>query len=165
VITLALANGPLLPAWVVLPMALLTLIVVSAHIQLLLGDREMPPSRRRIRLCSGALMLVSTPLIAFAFGILRPIDARIFTLVWTAIIGILLLVVMLAGLDTLNTLRLHASSRRTNRGNIARLRGELAAVVAAANNAQLEHRHKQPEQTEPEGPGARDPGHRGGCSL
>lgn len=160
-LTLALSTQPLLPAWVVLPMALLTLLVVSAHVQVLLGDRQMPPSRRRIRLCSGALMLLATPLIAFAFGILRPIDAGVFTLVWTAIIGILFLVIMLAGFDALNTLRLHVSRHRSNRGSIRRLRGELASIVEAANNARVADLPNQHEQSEPEGPGAGDPGRRG----
>jgi len=161
VLTLALSTQPLLPAWVVLPMALLTLLVVSAHVQVLLGDRQMPPSRRRIRLCSGALMLLATPLIAFAFGILRPIDASVFTLVWTAIIGILFLVIMLAGFDALNTLRLHASTHRSNRGSVRRLRGELALIVEAANNARVADLPNHHEQSEPEGPGAGDPGGRG----
>ena len=131
-------------------------MVISAHVHVLLGDRVMPPSRRRIRLCNGVLMLFATPLIAFAFGILRPGDAHVFTLVWTAIVGLLFIVILLAGLDAVNTLRIHASSTRSNRGNVRRLRAELADIVASANNARVERSER--EHDEPAGPGAGDPG-------
>ena len=97
-------------------------------------------------------MLFATPLIAFAFGILRPVDTRTFTLVWTAIVGILLIVILLAGLDALNTVRLHSSVSRQNRRRIRSLRAELAAVVLSANNARVEQPANQHESTDPHNP-------------
>lgn len=103
--------SPILPPWLVLPLGLFTLVVVAAHLHLMHGDTTMPPSRKRIRTANGVVMLFATPLIAFAFGILSPADVRTFTITWAAIIGLLFVILLLAGLDALNTLRLHASDR------------------------------------------------------
>ena len=113
-----IASSPILPAWVVLPMGVLTLLVIAAHVSVMLGDGSIPASRRRIRVANGFVMLFVTPLIAFAFGVLSPDDVRTFTVVWTLIIGLLFIVIMLAGLDVLNTARLHTAERRRLRARL-----------------------------------------------
>lgn len=107
-----IAAAPILPAWVVLPMGVLTLLVIAAHVSVMLGDHTIPGSRKRIRVANGFVMMFVTPLIAFAFGVLSPDDVRTFTVVWTLIIGLLFIVIMLAGFDVLNTARLHTAERR-----------------------------------------------------
>ena len=47
-----MSNSPLLPAWVVLPVAVFMLLAVAVHLLLLLKS-DMPASRKRIRTLNG----------------------------------------------------------------------------------------------------------------
>ncbi|MBX3388849.1 MAG: hypothetical protein KF691_05280 [Phycisphaeraceae bacterium] len=99
-------NAPLLPAWVVLPVAMVMLLVVAVHLLILLRA-EMPASRRRIRTLNGWIMLFLVPIAAAAFGIVTPANPTQFVLVWLIVIAMLVLLIGLAMLDMLNTSRLH----------------------------------------------------------
>ncbi|MFO0861525.1 MAG: hypothetical protein U0570_13300 [Phycisphaerales bacterium] len=105
------ASVPLLPAWIVLPVATVVLMVVAVHLLVLLRS-EMPASRRRIRTVNGWLMLFLVPIAACAFGIVTPQNPRTFVLVWIAVVSLLLLMVLLAVLDMANTTRLYSRERR-----------------------------------------------------
>lgn len=98
-------NAPLLPAWVVLPVATAMLIVVAVHLMLLLRS-EMPASRRRIRTLNGWIMLFLVPVAAAAFGIVTPANPTQFVSIWLIVIAMLVLLIGLAMLDMLNTSRL-----------------------------------------------------------
>ena len=93
-----------------LPVALVLLIAVAINLLLLLNS-EMPPSRRRIRIATGWLMLILVPLGAAAFGVVSPADPRAFVLVWTLVVSILLILIVLSLLDIANTARLHRRER------------------------------------------------------
>jgi len=102
--------SPLLPAWVVLPVAAFMLLVVAIHLMLLLKS-DMPASRRRIRTLNGWLMLFLVPIGAAAFGVVSPSDPKLFVLIWTIVILMLVLLIALAVLDMVNTTRLHRRER------------------------------------------------------
>jgi hypothetical protein len=101
----------LMPAWFILPVATLVLLVLGAHL-LALGMPGMEARRRRIRMVNNLLMMFTTPLMAYGFGIVDATDGRRFALVWTVIPLLLLMIVGLAVADIVNTMVLHAKARR-----------------------------------------------------
>ena len=108
----------LIPAWLGLPIAGLTLIVLAGHV-LALQEMPMPVRRRRIRTVNGILMMLGTALIAYAVAVMdsgpivtvRPEAARRFMVVWILIMGLLAFIVTLAGFDALGTVRQHNLER------------------------------------------------------
>jgi hypothetical protein len=106
-----LTSGPLAPVWLVVPLAVLALLVIAAHV-LALDKTEMPASRRRIRKVNGLLMMFTVPLVAYAFGVASPSQARLFVMVWMIVAGLVFLVLMLAMLDIVNTWRVTWNERR-----------------------------------------------------
>lgn len=113
--------NPLLPGWVVLPVALVLLLAVATHL-LMVMHATMPPSRRRIRMANGWLMLLLVPLGAAAFGVVAPADPRAFVLVWTLVISLLLLLIAFAVLDIVNTRRLHRKEKQALRDEFEKRR-------------------------------------------
>lgn len=126
--SLAESSGPLLTPWVVMPIAAVLLIVIGAHLNAL-ASASMPASRRRIRVVNGWLMLLTTPLTAYAFALATPSNARLFVLIWLAVVGLIGIIVMLAVIDLLNTQRLYRGVRRELDREITGLRQEVAATV------------------------------------
>ncbi|HEX8877627.1 MAG TPA: hypothetical protein VF777_12830 [Phycisphaerales bacterium] len=106
------AHTPLLPPWVVLPVAVVMLLVVAVHL-LVITHAPMPESRRRIRLANGWIMLLLVPLGAAAFGVVTPGDPRTFLIVWLLVIFMLIMLIVLATLDVFNTGRLYRRERRS----------------------------------------------------
>ncbi|HPO93837.1 MAG TPA: hypothetical protein PL072_10245 [Phycisphaerales bacterium] len=125
-----LGADPVLPAWLVMPLAGVTLLVIAAHV-VAMHVSEMPVKRRRIRSAAGVLMMMVTALLAYALGVLDalpspasdPQATRAFVLCWLAILGLLMLVVMLAVIDLGHTARLAAAARKDLRREL-RLRLE-----------------------------------------
>jgi hypothetical protein len=115
------------PWWAVLPTAVVAMLVVAGHVMLLPGA-AMPASRRRIRAANGLLMLVTLPLAAYAVGAADPdVDPRRFVLAWMLTAGLLVIILGLAMLDILNTLRLRSRERREAIDDLARARAEALA--------------------------------------
>lgn len=124
------ASTTILPAWIVLPIAVLTLLVVATHV-LAVHQSELPLHRRRIRVVNGLLMLVVTALMAYALGMAtvvespstNPAAAREFLIVWLSIIGLVGIVIALAGADAVHTVlggfRVRRQLRREMRNNLA----------------------------------------------
>lgn len=107
--TLAQA-APMAPAWVVFPLAGFTLVVVMWHISGVVRA-DLEPSRRRIRLANGGVMLALVPLIAYAFGVATTSQPRWFAMSWLGVMGLLGLMIVLAIMDSANTARLHTAER------------------------------------------------------
>lgn len=126
-----LAMG-LLPVWIALPAAAAVMFTVAGHV-LMIQRAQMPGSRRRIRTCAGLVMLVVTPLLAHALSTGPGVDQpRPMALVWMTIIALLGLVIGLALLDVLNTLRLHMLHMRgLRRETRARVALDLAGAARA----------------------------------
>lgn len=102
--------GPLAPAPIVLPLAILALLIVAGH-ALLLWRADMPASRRRIRLANSLVMMFGVPVMAYAFAVATPARPGLFEFAWLLAAGVILLVLLLAMLDILNTLRLRVLER------------------------------------------------------
>lgn len=109
--SVVISSGPLAPAWIVIPLAVLTLLVVAGHV-LALEKAEMPASRKRIRRVNGLLMMFTVPLTAYAFGIVSPQQGRLFVMVWMIVFGLVFLVLSLAVLDMMNTWRMTWREKR-----------------------------------------------------
>ena len=110
-------TGPIAPSWFVLPLALVALVLQAGYLIAIkeLGPDRMPPSRKRIRVATGWLIMFAIPLSAYGFGIAHPGDAGTFAIVWMAVIGMVTGIVMLAVLDAVNTMRLHRKDGRAIR--------------------------------------------------
>ncbi|HHN78211.1 MAG TPA: hypothetical protein ENK11_05990 [Phycisphaerales bacterium] len=100
--------GPtILPFWFVGPLAGLTMLVIAGHLLAMRDAKDrIPASRYRIRTVNGGIMLVAVPLLASAFSVIPTNRPRPFLLIWTACIGLLAVVVVLALLDAINNARL-----------------------------------------------------------
>jgi hypothetical protein len=126
--------GPLAPVWLVIPIAILTLLVVAGHV-VALEKADMPASRRRIRTVNGLLMMFTIPLAAYAFGIASPARQRLFVMVWVLVIGLVLIVLFLAVVDLLNTWLITLSERREMARQIAEARAAGALMHESQSSA------------------------------
>ena len=110
-------DRPIAPPWLALTLGMVTLVVVAGHL-IALRTAEMPESRRRIRTVSGVVILMATPLVAYAFGIVTPAEAKLFTLAWSAVMGLLGLILILAALDIVNNGRIYRQQHRAMRAQM-----------------------------------------------
>lgn len=108
------STAPLAPTWLVLPLAGGVLLLLAGYWSSLQSG-DGPPKRRRIRSANTVLMMLATPVIAYAFGVVAPANARMFLLAWLAVTGLLAIMILLAGLDALYSMRLHREQRRAVR--------------------------------------------------
>jgi hypothetical protein len=126
--------------WIVLPTAVLTLLVLGGQFWAMsatIADAQ----RRRLRQVTTFLMMLATPLMAYGFGIAVPARGREYVIVWMLVAAILFLVILLALLDVLHSLRLHRAQLAAVRRQIAEARAtEMAAMVARAKG-QAERDH------------------------
>lgn len=118
------SGDPIAPAWLVVPLAILTLLVVAGH-ALMLWNSDMPATRRRIRLANAFIMMFGTPITAYAFALASPQRKGLFEFVWVLTTGIVLLVLLLAMLDLLNTARLAAGERAQMRRTVRLARRDM----------------------------------------
>jgi len=122
----------LAPATLVLPVAILALLVLAAHV-VSVSRSTMPASRRRIRMSNGMLMMFSIPIAAYAFGFASPeTQPREFALAWMMVAGLLVLIVAIAVLDVVNTFRLHVPERAQMRRELREARSALESTVRSA---------------------------------
>lgn len=100
--------GPLAPSWIVLPLAMIALLVVAAHLIVLRehAQGKMPESRRQIRMVTGWVTMFTIPLLAYSFGIVSPTNQDAFLTAWLAVVGLLSAIVLMAAIDALNSIRL-----------------------------------------------------------
>lgn len=112
-------NG-LVSIWVSAPMAMVTLVVVAAHL-IALRTADMPESRRRIRTANGWLIMATTPVLVVAFSLVTTNGPRTFAMAWGVAIVLLCLVLAMAFLDMANNLRLARVHRRRLRQTMGEL--------------------------------------------
>lgn len=103
-------NG-LAPIWVSGPLAMLTLVVVAAHLIAMRGA-AMPESRKRIRTANGWLILITAPVLAIAFSVVSPQQPRQFAMVWAVAMLLIAMVLIMAFVDMANNLRLARRHRQ-----------------------------------------------------
>lgn len=130
-----LGASTILPAWIVLPAATVTMLVVATHV-LATHAGGLPARRRRLRVANGVLMMFVTALLAYALGVAgvveeptaRPDQTRRFVLVWLSIVGLVSVVVALACVDAMATVVHGWSVRKMLREEMREaLAGDLAA--------------------------------------
>lgn len=128
-------SGTVLSPWLVLPLGGLMLLIIAGHISAT-EERTTPPSRRRIRVANGWVMLMLVPLLSAGFGVVSPAaHPRAFALVWLATISLLFVVLTLALMDIANTIRLTIRARRRLQDTAHRLGAEALRLQGEA----LEH--------------------------
>ena len=132
-------SGALVPYWFSIPLGLAAMLITAAHlIAMRSPSLRMPASRRRIRSVNGGIMLALCPLLVVAFSFTSRAEPVMFLRVWTAATGLLAIVVVLAGVDMLNSARLGREAIREARAEfrreLARARGEIAAARAASSD-------------------------------
>jgi uncharacterized membrane protein YhaH (DUF805 family) len=117
---LVMEYGPIAPTWFVLPLAMIALLVVAAHMIVLREHAigKMPESRRQIRMVTGWIMMFTIPLTAYGFGIVHPAQEQEFLYAWTCIVGLLGLIVFMACIDAMNSIRLATVQRRALRDQL-----------------------------------------------
>ena len=114
-----LARSTVLPPWVVLPIAALALAELA----------EEPG-------CTGLLAYALSLAPVGGEAPLRQDHASVFLQVWLMIIVLIGMVVLLAGLDAIETLRLGVQSRRQMR---RRLRENMERIVAERHRLRAQH--------------------------
>ncbi|MFG0276270.1 MAG: hypothetical protein ACF8QF_14565 [Phycisphaerales bacterium] len=121
-------GGALLPAWGVLPLTALMMLVVAGHIEVT-RVATRPESRRRIRIANGWVMLVTLPLLASGFSLLDPdTQRRTFVLVWVAAVWLLGVSLLLAIADVFNTIRVTRKEREQLRHGFEELTRDIARL-------------------------------------
>ncbi|MEQ8770846.1 MAG: hypothetical protein RIB60_10105 [Phycisphaerales bacterium] len=140
---------PIAPAWIVLPLSAVALVVIAGYLVALRAaptTEVLPPSRRRIRMASGWVSMITVALLAYGFGVATPANARVFMLVWIAGTAMVGLVLMLAFIDLADSYRIRRDADRARRRELA------AARRAALRGAGLHQRsaiaHARPAESE-----------------
>jgi hypothetical protein len=116
------------PAWAVLPLAFVTLIVVAVH-WVALGQADMPRWRKSIRTANGLVMMLTIPVLAYGFGVVSPQNQRHFILTWVLATGLMSLVMLLALADVLNSWYVLWRARRVMMRRAAKARQLLLKQV------------------------------------
>lgn len=119
-------SSPILPVWVVAPIGLLALLVLAGHM-LATKASVKDPRRRRIRLASSGLLMLTIPIFCYGLTGTSPARSREFVMVWVVISALLLFVILLALTDLLHTMQLH-------RAQLRELRRSMAATRAPAKS-------------------------------
>ena len=130
---LAAANSPVAPPWVVLPLGFGAMVVVAGYILALLdpaAGESLGPARRRLRLTSAWVTMLTIPAAAYAFGIATPARPRAFVLVWSVVVAMLVGVLALAVIDLLSSMRWAAGLRRQRRDELRAAIDEVRRLAA-----------------------------------
>lgn len=125
---------PLLPWWLTMPLGAVVLLIFARYLASL-GAVEMEPKRKRIRAANTVLMMLATPLIAYGFGVATPARGRAYIFVWVLICSLMFMIIMLAILDMLNTLRVRrVEVREMRRDMVSQALAEAGAKSAGAES-------------------------------
>lgn len=104
--------SPAFSPWIILPLALVAMLIVSAHVTLTQAS-DAPPSRKRLRIANGWVMLITLPLLAAGVSLVTvDQNPRLFVLTWIGVTLLLTLSILLAVLDAVNTVRLVRAEKR-----------------------------------------------------
>ncbi|MFZ4573820.1 MAG: hypothetical protein ACOYN0_05445 [Phycisphaerales bacterium] len=111
-ILLLAAKGPIAPAWAMVPVGFVALVVIGLHVLHLMRS-DMPPSRRRIRIATGLLMMFTCPLFVAAMSLIDPgTQQKLFAMTGILTMSLVTLVFGLACFDMLNNVRLYRAEQR-----------------------------------------------------
>jgi len=111
-----LIGSGLVPIWVSAPLGLVAMVITAGHLIAMRSVRDrVPSSRRRIRTVNGFVILLTLPMLVFAFSFTTRETPAVFLRSWTISIGLLGIVLMLSFLDALNSFRLGRAAHREAR--------------------------------------------------
>lgn len=125
-----MSGGPLLPAWAVIPPAIVLLLLLAGHVRAVQTGGG-PMSRVRIRTANGYVMMLVASLLACAVSVVPTRDPRLFVTVWMVVVGLLGMMIALGMADAMNNVRL-----------ARRMRGDIDERVARAVRAAREARER-----------------------
>lgn len=126
----------LVPPWLAFPVAAFLVVAIAIHLQSL-KVAEIPESRRRIRTANGWVMLIATPVTAYAFGAVTTQNPRVYVLAWLAVAGLLAMVVILALLDVVNNRRIHREEARELGRDFAIMQGRRVVGTGGGNEGAM----------------------------
>lgn len=109
------------------------IVVILIHVLSLVGA-DVSPSRKRIRIANAMLMMLGVASLANALGVASPDRPREFTLAWTFVMCSMAMVIGVACLDALNTVRLHSCERRAVRRELDTARLEVMVLTQGLAN-------------------------------
>lgn len=115
------------PRWLAFTICALAMFVIIVHL-LALNAAHIHPSRKRIRLSNGLLMLAAAPAVAYAVGVASTDDKRTFVIAWLVVMCLMVMIIGVALVDMLNTARLTRLERRGLRRELDDTRAELARM-------------------------------------
>lgn len=123
-------SAPIVPAWFTLPLGTIAMLILAAHLLAVYGS-SMEPRRRRIRMATNLVMMLTVPILAYAASGVSPGNQRSFVLAWMLVAALLLIVLVLAMIDVINSIVLH-------RAEVRELRAQMRAmqVLAAQRRGQ-----------------------------
>lgn len=113
---------PLVLWWLAAALGSGVLVVLGGHLAAL-GMVPMESRRRRLRATSTVLMMLSVPVGVYAFGVATPARPRPYVFVWMLIVALMMVVLLLAVLDVMHSVRLHRRQMRQLRMEARRLSG------------------------------------------
>jgi len=97
-----------------------------------LGGRDVPPSRRRLRRAATVVQVALLFLLVYASSIVDPtLRPSRFVIAWSAAFMLALFVLVLAGVDVANNVRLHRRARIRFHADQARARAAAETRLAA----------------------------------
>ncbi|MFG0256902.1 MAG: hypothetical protein ACF8GE_03265 [Phycisphaerales bacterium JB043] len=132
----------IIPPLLALPLCGLLMIVVAVHMEHTL-DSDAPRSRKRLRIANGWVMLFALPLLATGSSLVgHETHPRLFALVWSGALMLLMLALMLALGDVLNTMRLASRSHARMRD---RFRSELLEEMIERSRQSASNADKDPQ--------------------
>jgi len=100
------------------------MLIVSAHVTII-QHTPAHATRRRLRVCNGWIMLIILPLLGAGVSLVSASrQPRLFALTWLTIILLLIVSILIALADTLNTIRRTRADRRRHLENLLSSAGD-----------------------------------------
>ncbi|MCA9283303.1 MAG: hypothetical protein KDA30_14830 [Phycisphaerales bacterium] len=132
-----MTSGAPIPPGLAIPIAIVGMIIVAAHAQALAKTPGVPESRRRVRLANAVLMLLTIPLLTAGFSLISSTQQpRLWVMVWLISFLLVGMILLLAVIDTLNTIRLGRARRRELRETLSEYRADIIELARANKAAQ-----------------------------
>lgn len=126
-----------------LPMAALTLAWIVWY-WMRLGRAHVPGSRRKLRRVSLAVMIALLPLLVAALSFLDPAQhQRQYVMAWTGAMLLIAILIVLAGLDAINTMRI---VQQQTHEELREAAGELAEAIKARKQTLLVSSQHRPSK-------------------
>ena len=132
---------PLMPSWLVIPMAVVLVFIVGRHV-LAIPGAGFSPSTRRIRTAAGLIMMALIPALAFGLSVTDTNQPKTFVIAWMIALGLTLIMLILALADISNNLRLFVIYQRAARKQAQSALHESVSRRARTRSRNFTRRHQ-----------------------